>query len=193
MFQEGVTGGDGHECVVEANREARGRDPVDGEEEVHWLEALYVEIKVYATHFIKNHVSDRVRALNLWSGGNQSTIPLRSDARWRCERTLSITKVGLKNIRVILRHESVCSLCIPKFELPFRAGVEFGTTCVGDDPLFLHLQVAKTDLVHNLWNNLLSALWWDKVLEVPPISGAEDGMGPKGEGGEGVKEGDENG
>jgi len=69
VLQEGVTGGDSHERVVEANGEARWGDPVDGEEEVHWLEALDVEIKVYATHFVENHVSDRIRALNLCSGG----------------------------------------------------------------------------------------------------------------------------
>ena len=71
--------------------------------------------------------------------------------------------------------------------------MEFGTACVGNDPLFLHLQVAETDLVHNSWNNLLCTLWRDEVLEVPSISGAEDGMGPKGKGDEGVKESDENG
>ena len=71
--------------------------------------------------------------------------------------------------------------------------MKFGAARVGDDPFFLHLQVAETDLVNNLWNNLLCALWWDEVLEVPPVSAAEDSMGPKGEGGEGVKEGDEDG
>ena len=68
VFQERVTGSCGHERVVEAKGEARRRDPVDGKEEVHWLEALYVKIKVYATHFVENHVSDRVGALYLCSG-----------------------------------------------------------------------------------------------------------------------------
>jgi len=71
--------------------------------------------------------------------------------------------------------------------------VEFGATCVGDDPFFLHLQVTEPDLVDDPWNNLLCALWRDEILEIPPVSVTKDGMGPKGEGGEGVKEGDENG
>jgi hypothetical protein len=54
VLQERVTRGDSHECVIETDGESRWGDPVDGEEEVHWLEALYVEIKVYATHFVEN-------------------------------------------------------------------------------------------------------------------------------------------
>jgi len=186
-----MTGGGSHERVVEANREARRRDPVDGEEEVHWLEALYVEIKIYAAHLVKNHVSDRISTLNLCGKTNQQFRSGRG--RRGCERTLSIAEVSFENVRVILRHESVCSFCIPKLKLPFRTGVEFGAACVGDDPVFFHLQVAETDLVHNLWDDFLCALWRDEILEVPPISAAEDGMGPKGEGDEGVKEGNENG
>ena len=75
MFQEGVTGSGSHERVIEANGEARRRDPVDGEEEVHWLAALYVKIQVYATHFVENHVSDRVRALNLCRGETNQRLP----------------------------------------------------------------------------------------------------------------------
>lgn len=62
-----MPGGDSHECVVQANGESRWGDPVDGEEEVHWLETLYVEIKVYATHFVEDKVSNYVRALDLYS------------------------------------------------------------------------------------------------------------------------------
>ena len=75
--------GDSHKCVVDADGKSRRGDPVDGEEEVHWLEALYVEIKVYATKFVENKVSDNIRALNLYSeakpindsdgGGNRNT------------------------------------------------------------------------------------------------------------------------
>jgi len=54
VLQEGVPGGDSQERIVEADGEPRWGDPVDGEEEVHWLETLYVEIKVYATHFVEN-------------------------------------------------------------------------------------------------------------------------------------------
>lgn len=108
-------------------------------------------------------------------------------------RTLSITEVCLENFRVILRHESVCPLGIPKLELPFGTGVEFGAACVGGDPFFLHLQVAETDLVYNPWNDFRCTLWSFEILEVPTISVAEDCMGPKGEGDKGVKEGNENG
>ena len=59
--------GDSHKCVVDTDRKPRRRDPVDGEEEVHWLEALYVKIKVYATEFVEDEVSDHVRALNLYN------------------------------------------------------------------------------------------------------------------------------
>ena len=117
-------------------------------------------------------------------------IPVKTGGRW--ERTLSIAEVCLKNFRVILRHESVCPLGIPKLELPLRTRVEFGAACIGGDPFFLHLQVAETDLVHNPWNNLRCALWRNEILEVPAISVAENGVGPEGEGGEGVEEGDEN-
>lgn len=107
--------------------------------------------------------------------------------RWGHERTLSITEVGLEKVRVVFRHESVRSLCIPKLELPLRTGVEFGTTCVGDDPLLLHLQVAETCLVDNPWDNLRCALWRDEIDEVPAISGAKDGVRQKGKGDEGIK------
>lgn len=63
-----MAGGDSHECIVDANREPGWGDPVDGEEEVHRLETLYVEVEVYATHFVENKVSDYVRALDLYSG-----------------------------------------------------------------------------------------------------------------------------
>ena len=59
--------GDSHKCVVNTDGKSRRGDPVDGEEEVHWLEALYVEIKVYATKLVEDKVSDYVRALNLYN------------------------------------------------------------------------------------------------------------------------------
>ena len=74
VLQEGVPGSDGHERVVQADRESRRGDPIDGEEKVHWLEALYIEIKVYATHFVENKVSDYVRALDFCSETNRSAI-----------------------------------------------------------------------------------------------------------------------
>lgn len=67
VFQEGMPRGDGHERVVKANRKPWWGDPVDGEEEVHRLEALYIEIEVYAAHFVENKVSDYVRTLDLYS------------------------------------------------------------------------------------------------------------------------------
>jgi len=65
MLQEGVPGSNGHERVVNTDGESGRGDPVDGEEEVHWLEAFDVEIKVYATKFVENKVSDHIGALNL--------------------------------------------------------------------------------------------------------------------------------
>ena len=66
MLQEGVPGGSSHERVIDANGESRWGDPVDGEEKVHWLETLYVKVKVYAAYFVEDEVSDYIRALNLY-------------------------------------------------------------------------------------------------------------------------------
>ena len=74
MLQEGVTGGSSHERVVNADREPGRGDPVDGKEEVHWLEAFDVEVNVYAAKFVENKVSDYVRALNFCCGARWSTI-----------------------------------------------------------------------------------------------------------------------
>lgn len=100
---------------------------------------------------------------------------------------MSITKVGLEEVWVVFCHESVCSLCIPKLELPFWTGVEFGATLVGDDPFLLHLQVTEMDLVDDSRDDFWRAHWWNEVLEVPSVSVTKDGMGQKGEGGESVQ------
>ena len=71
VFHERVPGSGSHKRVVYANGESRRGHPVDGEEEIHRLEALYVQVKVYTTHLIENKVSDDVGALNLYSGGER--------------------------------------------------------------------------------------------------------------------------
>jgi len=65
MLQEGVPGGSSHERVVDTDGKSGRGDPVDGEEEIHWLEAFNVEIEVYATKFVENKVSYHIGALNL--------------------------------------------------------------------------------------------------------------------------------
>jgi len=142
MLEEWVSGRSGHKCVVYTNGESRWGYPVDGEEKVHWLETFYVEIKVYAAHFIENKVSYYVGALDL----------------------LLIAEVGIKEVWVILRHEGVRPFCLPKLESPFGAGVELCATSVGHDPFLLHFQVAEACLVDDPWNNLWRVLWRDEVI-----------------------------
>src|SRR5579872_1056733 len=67
MFEKRVARSGDHERIVETNGETRRGYPVNGEEEIHWLEALYIKIEVYAAQFVENKVSDCVRALNLYS------------------------------------------------------------------------------------------------------------------------------
>lgn len=72
MLQEGVSRSSGHERIIDSDGQPRGRDPVDGKEEVQWLEAFDVEIKVYAAKLVENKVSDYVGALNLYSEARES-------------------------------------------------------------------------------------------------------------------------
>ena len=67
VLQERMARGDGHERIVETDRKAGWRYPINGEKEVEWLQAFYIEIKIYAAQFVENKVSDYVRALNLYS------------------------------------------------------------------------------------------------------------------------------
>ena len=57
--------GGGHESIIETDGETGRGYPVNGEEKVEWFQAFYVEVKVYATHFVENQVSNYVGALYL--------------------------------------------------------------------------------------------------------------------------------
>lgn len=59
--------GDSHKRVVDADWKSRRGDPIDGEEEIHRLEALDVEDEVYTTKLVENKIPDHVRTLNLYS------------------------------------------------------------------------------------------------------------------------------
>jgi hypothetical protein len=67
VLQERVSRSDSHERIVETDGESRRGYPVDGEEEVQWFQAFYIEIKIYAAHLVKNKISDYVRALDFYS------------------------------------------------------------------------------------------------------------------------------
>lgn len=98
---------------------------------------------------------------------------------------MSITEVCLKEVWVVVRDKSVCSLCIPKLEPPLRTGVEFSTTRISYDPFLLHLQVTEAGLVDDPRNDLRFVLRRDKIDKVPSITAAEDRVWQEGEGDKG--------
>ena len=93
----------------------------------------------------------------------------------------------------MLGNERVRSLCVPEFELPVGARMQFGASRIGYHPFLLHSQIAKPSLVDDPWNNIWCVCWWDEILEVPTIAVTEHSMRKEGEGNESVEQGEKNG